>query len=99
MTQSAKSSTAKPSTAKAGASLTRSPAAGPRVAKPQPTKKALLLKRLQSRKGATLQQLSSEFGWQPHTVRAAISRLRTADFEVTRAEGKDASYYRIAARA
>ena len=61
------------------------------------TKKAQLLKRLQSRKGATLQQLSSEFGWQPHTVRAAISRLRTAGFAVTRGEGRNASIYRIAA--
>ena len=97
MTQSAKSSTAKSSTAKAGANTTSSTVAKPKTNKPQPTKKALLLKRLQRRKGATLQQLSCEFDWQPHTVRAAISRLRTAGFEVTRAEGKEASIYRIAA--
>ena len=92
MTQSAK-----PSTAKAGANPTSSTIAKPKSNKPQPTKKALLLKRLKTRKGATLQQLSSEFGWQPHTVRAAISRLRTAGFEVTRAEGRNASIYHIAA--
>ena len=71
--------------------------AKPKAGKPNPTKKALLLKRLQSRRGATLRQLSDEFGWQPHTVRAAISRLRTAGFDVTKGEGKEASIYRIAA--
>lgn len=64
---------------------------------PKSTKKALLLNRLKSRKGATQQQLSDEFGWQPHTGRAAISRLRTAGFDVTRGEGKEAPIYRIAA--
>jgi len=97
MTQSAKSSTAKSSIAKADANLTRSTVARSKTAKPLPTKKALLLKRLQRRKGATLQQLSSEFGWQPHTVRAAISRLRTAGFAVTRGEDRNASIYRIVA--
>ena len=70
---------------------------GAKAGRPKPTKKTLLLKRLKTRKGATQQQLSDEFGWQPHTVRAAISRLRTAGFDVTRGEGKEASIYRIAA--
>ena len=70
---------------------------GSKAARPKPTKKALLLKRLRSRKGATQKQLSDEFGWQPHTVRAAISRLRTAGFAVTRGEGRNALIYRIAA--
>ena len=70
---------------------------GAKAVRPKPTKKSLLLKRLNTRKGATLQQLSSEFGWQPHTVRAAISRLRTAGFAVTRGEGRNASIYRISA--
>ena len=88
---------AKSSIAKADVNLTRTTVARSKTAKPQPTKKAQLLKRLQRRKGATLQQLSSEFGWQPHTVRAAISRLRTAGFAVTRGEDRNALIYRIAA--
>ncbi|MGJ8585988.1 MAG: DUF3489 domain-containing protein [Marinosulfonomonas sp.] len=91
----AKPTKSHPNKDKTTTGITKSTAA--KTVKPNPTKKALLLKRLQRRNGATLQQLTAEFGWQPHTVRAAISRLRTAGFKVTRGEGKDASIYRIAA--
>ena len=97
MTKSNKAIPTKTRPRKAETTRSRANVAKSKTAGPKPTKKDLLLKRLKTRKGATLQQLSDEFGWQPHTVRAAISRLRTAGFDVTRGEGKDALYYRIAA--
>ncbi len=40
------------------------------------TKAARLEAMLRRPKGATQKQLEASLGWQPHTVRAAISRLR-----------------------
>lgn len=41
------------------------------------------LRRLLSRRhGATVAQLQKQLGWQPHTVRAAISRLRSSGLSV-----------------
>ncbi len=97
MTATTKTKPTKARPSRAETAVSGANAAKPKTGAPRPTKKALLLKRLKTRKGATLQQLSDEFDWQPHTVRAAISRLRSAGFDVTRGEGKEASIYRIAA--
>ena len=46
-------------------------------------------------KGATPKQLEKSLGWQPHTVRAAISRLRKAGAEVTLDRSARTPTYRI----
>ncbi len=66
-------------------------------AKPPVTKRDRLRARLEEPDGANLTQLEQEFGWQPHTVRAAISGLRKAGFEVQRETDDTPSVYRIVA--
>ena len=48
--------------------------------------------------GRTLKALSKSLGWQPHTVRAALTRLRQRGYEIERvpAEGTKPSVYRLA---
>jgi len=41
-----------------------------------PSKTETLRKLLSRRTGATAAQIQKQLGWQPHTIRAAISRLR-----------------------
>ncbi len=53
----------------------------PKTAKQQSantTRPAQLRKLLTRKSGATIAQIQSAFGWQPHTARAAISGLRKA---------------------
>ncbi|MFZ1726746.1 MAG: DUF3489 domain-containing protein [Albidovulum sp.] len=59
------------------------------------TKRDRLQARLEQADGASLKQLLQEFGWQPHTVRAAISGLRKAGFSVHREVGEAGAVYRI----
>ena len=47
------------------------------------TKKSQLIKLLGSKTGADIKTLSEKLGWQQHTTRAAMSRLRKAGYEVT----------------
>lgn len=64
--------------------MTENPADAPSIclsgAKPpkklEGSKVDALRQLLSRRNGATLSQLQSRLAWQPHTVRAAISRLR-----------------------
>jgi predicted transcriptional regulator len=51
----------------------------------QVTKKAQLIKLLGRKSGADITSLSDKLGWQQHTTRAALSGLRKAGYEVTRA--------------
>ena len=60
------------------------------------TKKAKLEALLSRARGATLAQLQEELGWQPHTVRAAVSRLRRAGHTIELEEMKGRKAYRIA---
>ena len=60
------------------------------------SKKAKLEALLSRARGATLDQLQDELGWQPHTVRAAISRLRKAGHQIDLAETKGRKAYRLA---
>ena len=65
------------------------------AAKPVASKRAQLRARLESKGGARLKDLETALGWQPHTVRAAISGLRKAGHDVTRETGSDGAVYRI----
>lgn len=73
----------------------RKTSAEPAAAKPPSTKMASLQARLQQADGASLKQLEHEFGWLPHTVRAAISGLRKGGFVVQREASAQSSVYRI----
>jgi hypothetical protein len=65
------------------------------------TKAAILRKLLSRRAGADLATLQSATGWQPHSVRAALSGLRKAGYTIDRAtpaKPGDAGVYRITGR-
>ena len=59
------------------------------------TKKARLMALLRRKGGASLASLQNELGWQPHTVRAAISGVRKAGETVECAKGKSGPIYSI----
>ena len=61
----------------------------------KPPKAARLEAMLRRPKGATQKQLEASLGWQPHTVRAAISRLRKAGAAVTFDRSVRTPTYRI----
>ena len=68
----------------------------PELAKlPIPNRPAQLRKLLARRSGATIIQIQQSFEWQPHTARAAISKLRKAGDVVDRTETSKGSVYRI----
>jgi len=52
---------------------------------PRETKTAILRKLLSRKTGANLATLQSATGWQPHSVRAALSGLRKAGYTIDRA--------------
>ena len=70
--------------------------ASPASSKATLSKKARLEALLSRARGATLDQLQDELGWQPHPVRAAISRLRKAGHEIDFTETKGRKAYRLA---
>lgn len=52
-----------------------------------------LLTRIESKKGASLTELSERLQWQPHTARAAITRLRQRGYPIVLdKEGKHRVY-------
>ena len=53
---------------------------------PRETKTAILCKLLSRKAGAELAALQSATGWQPHSVRAAMSGLRKAGYTIDRAD-------------
>ena len=53
---------------------------------PRETKTAILRKLLSRKAGADLTTLQSATGWQPHSVRAAMSGLRKAGYTIHRAD-------------
>lgn len=70
------------------------------VTKPVASKKARLIRMLSRKHGADVATISKEFGWLPHTTRAALSGLRKAGFDLASekpGKGKPARY-RIAAK-
>ncbi len=59
------------------------------------TKQALLIDLLKRKKGATIEAIVETLGWLPHTVRAALTRLRQQGFRIERVREDGASRYRI----
>lgn len=69
-----------------------------RIAPPRETKTAILRKLLSRKAGADLGTLRTATGWQPHSVRAAVSGLRKAGYTIERtghAKLDDGPVYRI----
>lgn len=60
-----------------------------------PSKTETLRKLLSRRNGATLAQLQKQLGWQPHTIRAAISRLRSTGLSIYLDRSGRTSRYRM----
>ncbi len=60
------------------------------------TKQALLIDLLKRKKGATIEKIVEALGWLPHTVRAALTRLRQQGFRIERVRENGVSRYRIA---
>ena len=62
----------------------------------QGTKQALLIHLLKRKKGATIEVIVETLSWLPHTVRAALTRLRQQGFRIERVREDGVSRYRIA---
>lgn len=70
------------------------------VTPPRETKSALVRRLLSRKAGADLAALQDATGWQPHSVRAALSTLRKAGYSIDRLPPKKeggAVAYRITA--
>lgn len=61
--------------------------------KPQ-TKRAQLLKLVNRKSGASIDAIQRKLKWQPHTIRAEISRLRKQGLAVTCAPSPRGPVYR-----
>ena len=62
----------------------------------KPTKTAAVIRLLHRSSGATIAQLQKATGWQPHSVRAALTGLRKKGHDVKRDKNaKGVSVYRI----
>jgi DNA-binding IclR family transcriptional regulator len=75
-------------------------APSPDGASPKTTKNATLITLLSTGSGADIASLSTALGWQPHTTRAALTRLRQAGYgleAIAPAEG-GSKRYRIVSR-
>ena len=68
----------------------------PQTAARQGTKQALLINLLKRKKGATIKAIVETLSWLPHTVRAALTRLRQQGFRIERVREDGVSRYRIA---
>ena len=70
-----------------------------RARKPAKTKATQLVELLSRSAGADLETMSRKLGWQAHTTRAALSRLRKAGYAISseKPAGGKASRYRITA--
>ena len=58
------------------------------------TKKAQLVQMLNRSSGARIGTIENKLGWQPHTIRAEISRLRKQGYPVTCASSAKGPVYR-----
>ncbi len=67
-----------------------------RTAARQGTKQALLINLLKRKKGASIEAIVEALDWLPHTVRAALTRLRQQGFQIERVRKDGVSRYRIA---
>lgn len=62
----------------------------------QPTKQALVMAMLEIDGGASLAAISEATGWQPHTVRAALTGLRKKGHSIIRRSVDGKTCYAIA---
>ncbi len=78
----------------------RKPRASTRPAERPRSKKDQLIDLLRAKGGADVKALSDTLGWQPHTVRAALTGLRKAGIAIEKMPARDGelSRYRIIAR-
>jgi len=60
------------------------------------TKSDDLCRLLSRRNGATVVQIQKKLGWQPHTVRAAISRLKSSGLTIDLDRSGEVARYRVA---
>tara|TARA_B100000965_G_scaffold406790_1_gene448699 strand:+ start:90534 stop:90788 length:255 start_codon:yes stop_codon:yes gene_type:complete len=61
------------------------------------TKQDTVLKLLKRKQGATVEQLQKATGWQPHSVRAALTGLRKKGHDIRREKNaKDITVYKLA---
>lgn len=68
--------------------------------KPIATKPETILKLVRRKSGATLKSLQDTTGWQPHSVRAALTGLRKKGHAIERGtDAKGVTVYRITAAA
>ena len=65
--------------------------------KPQ-SKRAYLAKMVGRKSGANIDTLQEQLGWQPHTIRAEISRLRKTGLVVTCTAAAKGSVYNAQAQ-
>ena len=66
----------------------------------KPTKTDAVIRLLKRPQGASIAQLQKPTGWQPHSVRAALTGLRKKGHEITRDENDaGVTVYRIRAGA
>ena len=64
---------------------------------PASTKRAMLIDMLGRAEGASVAEIGQRLGWLPHTVRAALTGLRHAGWEVSRSKHEsDQTIYRLA---
>jgi len=71
------------------------PLAAKSLKQPGKPKSDTLRRFLSRRHGATVAQLQRQLGWQPHTVRAAISRLRSSGLSVKTDRSGRVGRYRV----
>ena len=75
--------------------LAKKPSSTPAQKKSSPTRQDQLRKLLRRKSGVTIAQIERIFGWQAHSARAAISRLRTGGEVVERTSSAKGPVYRI----
>lgn len=70
----------------------------PKSRKQASTKSAVITRLVSRAKGANMAELQAATGWQPHSVRAALSGMRKRGATVTLSQSaKGASVYRLSA--
>lgn len=79
---------------------TQTPMIRPKSGRPNKTVAAAtrpeqLCKLLRRKNGATIAQIQTHFGWQPHAARAALSGLRKAAETIEQRAGEAGAVYRI----
>jgi len=63
---------------------------------PVQTKLNIILKHLRQKNGATLPAQEKATGWQPHSVRAALTGMRKKGHAIKRSKGaKGVTFYRV----